>query len=71
MRRDKHANDVFGACIRAYAAIRAPPTAMASNTKALEIKRAAHKRNGGKKRKKALAKKGTTRSPKELFGSES
>jgi hypothetical protein len=44
---------------------------MASNTKALEIKRAAHKRNGGKKRKKALAKKGTTRSPKELFGSES
>jgi hypothetical protein len=44
---------------------------MASNTKATEIKRAAHKRNGGKKRKKQLAKRGTTRGAKELFGSES
>jgi hypothetical protein len=50
---------------------RSRATAMASNTKATETKRAAHKRNGGKKRKKTLAKKGTTRSAKELFGSES
>jgi hypothetical protein len=44
---------------------------MASNTKASEIRRAAHKRKAGKKRKKALAKSGTIRSAKELFGSES
>jgi hypothetical protein len=44
---------------------------MASNTKSSEIKRAAHLRKAGKKRKKALAKRGTTRSAKELFGSES
>jgi hypothetical protein len=44
---------------------------MSSNSKATETKRALHKRKGGKKRKKALEKKGTTRSPKELFGSES
>jgi hypothetical protein len=44
---------------------------MSSNSKSTETKRAAHKRNGGKKRKKSLAKKGTTRSAKELFGTES
>ncbi len=44
---------------------------MSSNSKATETRRGAHKRKSGKKRKKQLEKQGTTKSSKELFGSES
>lgn len=42
---------------------------MASNNKQTEIKRTGKARNAGKLRKKALERKGTTRSEAELFGS--